>query len=74
MSSSEIDVRVNQGILWVGSEAYPLRNIARVQPVKVVPNRGAAVRVFVIRILLCVLLTAGAAVADQFGRGLQHPA
>jgi hypothetical protein len=66
MSSSEIDVQVNQGILWVGSEAYPLQNIARVQPVKVVPNRGAACRVFAIRIVLCVLLIAGATVAAKF--------
>jgi hypothetical protein len=25
MSASEINVEVSQGILWVGSEAYPLR-------------------------------------------------
>jgi Family of unknown function (DUF6232) len=63
VSSSEINVQVGQGILWVGSEAYPLQNIARVQPVKLVPSRGAALRRYLIAVVFCVLLIVAAAVA-----------
>lgn len=63
MSSSEINVQVGQGILWVGSEAYPLQNIARVQPVKIVPRRGAALRRYLIAVVFYVLLFVAAAVA-----------
>lgn len=65
MSSSEIDVQVSQGILWVGSDAYPLRNIARVQPVKLVPNRRAAVRRYLIVVVFCVFLVVAAVVAAK---------
>ncbi len=66
MSSSEvIDVQVRQGILWVGSEAYPLRNIARVQPAKLVPNRGAALRSYLKAVVFCVFLIVAAAVAAR---------
>jgi Family of unknown function (DUF6232) len=65
VSASEINVQVSQGILWVGSEAYPLRNIARVQPVKLAPNRGAAFRGFMIAVVFCVLLIVAAAVATR---------
>ena len=64
MSSSEvIDVQVSQGILWVGSEAYPLQNIARVQPVKLGPNRRAALRRYLKAVVFCLFLTAAAVVA-----------
>src|SRR5215469_16982346 len=65
MSSSEISVRVSDEILWIGSEAYPLRNIARVQPVKVVPGRGRAFRGYLIAIVICVLLIAAGVVAEK---------
>ena len=65
MSSSEVNVQVDQGILWVGSEAYPLRNIARVQPVKLVPNRKAALRGYLIAVVFCVLLIVAAAAAAR---------
>jgi hypothetical protein len=65
VSSSEIDVQVGQGILWVGSDAYPLRNIARVQPVKLVPNRGAAARRYLIALVFCVILIVAAVVAAR---------
>ncbi len=66
VSSSEvIDVQVRQGILWVGSEAYPLRNIARVQPAKLVPNRGAALRSYLKAVVFCVFLIVAAAVAAR---------
>lgn len=47
-----IDVRVSQRILWFGSEAYPLHNITRTNTLKREPNRGAAIRRFVISSLL----------------------
>jgi Family of unknown function (DUF6232) len=65
VSSSEINVRVSEGILWVGAEAYPLQNIARVQPVKIVPNRGAAWRRYVVAVVICVLLIAAGAAASR---------
>jgi Family of unknown function (DUF6232) len=65
VSSSEINVQVNQGILWVGSEAYPLRNIARVQPVKLVPNRGRALRRYLIAAVFFVVLIVAAEVAAR---------
>jgi Family of unknown function (DUF6232) len=64
VSSNEvIDVRVSQGILWVGSEAYPLQNIARVQPVKLVPSRRAAWKGFLKAVVFCVILIVAGAVA-----------
>jgi hypothetical protein len=63
VSSSDINVQVSQGILWVGSDAYPLRNIARVQPVKVVPNRRAFLRRYLIVVVFCVFLIAVGAAA-----------
>jgi hypothetical protein len=65
VSSSEVNVQVSEGILWVGSEAYPLRNIARVQPVKLVPSRRAALRGYLIAVVFCVFLVVAAAVAAR---------
>jgi hypothetical protein len=62
-SNDVIDVRVSEGILWVGSEAYPLRNIARVQPVKVVPGRRAAWKGYLKATVFWALLIVGGAVA-----------
>lgn len=39
-----IDVRVSRGVLWVGAEAYPLQNIARVKMITLAPNRRASLR------------------------------
>jgi hypothetical protein len=62
MKSEEIEVKVERGVLWVGTEAYPLRNIARARTVRLVPNRAWAIRRFVVAIVLCALLgIAGAA-------------
>jgi hypothetical protein len=57
-----IDVTVSRQVLWVGTEAYPLQNIARAQTLRLVPNRGAAVRRFVSAVVLEVLLGAAAAI------------
>ncbi len=64
MSKSEvIDVRISRQVLWIGAEAYPLRNIARAQTIRLVPNRGAAVRRFLTVVVFLVLLGAAAAIA-----------
>jgi hypothetical protein len=39
-----IDVRVSRRVLWVGAEAYPLQNIARVKMITLVPNRRTSLR------------------------------
>jgi hypothetical protein len=44
--SETIEVGVRQRVLWIGAEAYPLQNIARVQKIKLVPQRWAAFRRF----------------------------
>jgi Family of unknown function (DUF6232) len=33
-----VNVRISKRVLWVGTEAYPLQNIARAQAVKVIPK------------------------------------
>jgi hypothetical protein len=67
MSSSKvINVEVSQGVLYIGGEAYPLHNIARVQTVELVPRRGRAVGAFVKEILLWAALGVGGAVALRF--------
>ena len=51
-----INVRVSRRVLWVGAQAYPLQNIARAQTIKLVPKREAAVRHYVMAVILWVLL------------------
>jgi 4-amino-4-deoxy-L-arabinose transferase-like glycosyltransferase len=58
-----INVKISRQVLWVGAEAYPLRNIARAQTVRIVPNRGAAIRRFLKAFVLEVILGIVAAVA-----------
>lgn len=60
-----IDVRVSEQILWFGSEAFPLRNITRTNTLTLTPNRGAAIRSYVLFVVL--LLVAAAAVAGAVG-------
>jgi hypothetical protein len=59
-------VEVHQGILYIGGEAYPLHNIARVQTVELVPRRGRAVGNFVKQVLLWAALGVGGAVALRY--------
>lgn len=66
MSSKIINVGVSQGVLWIGGEAYPLHNIARVQNVELVPRRGRAVTSFVKQILLWAALGVGGVVGLRF--------
>jgi hypothetical protein len=65
MKSEVIEVKVERGVLWVGTEAYPLQNIARARTVRLIPNRAWAVRRFVVTVVLCVLLGIAGAVALQ---------
>lgn len=66
MSSKPITIGVNQGILWIGGEAYPLHNIARVQNVQLVPGRGRAAGTFVKQLLIWVVLGVGGVAGLRF--------
>lgn len=61
--NGDIEVKVSQQILWVGGEAYPLRNIARARVVRVTVRRGAAFGRFVGFTLLWLVLGLGATAA-----------
>jgi hypothetical protein len=37
-AGNSVNVRISKRVLWVGTEAYPLQNIARAQAVKVIPK------------------------------------
>jgi hypothetical protein len=37
-AGNSVNVRISKRVLWVGTEAYPLQNIARAQAVKVTPK------------------------------------
>ncbi|MFG2791265.1 DUF6232 family protein [Streptomyces sp. NPDC048419] len=57
------DVHVSKGALWIGSDTYPLRNIARTSMRELVPNRAAARSRFVKGVIV-------QAVVLLFGLGL----
>jgi hypothetical protein len=50
-----IDVRVSRRILWFGSEAYPLHNITRTNTLVITPNRGSAIKRYLISIALWLI-------------------
>jgi ABC-type multidrug transport system fused ATPase/permease subunit len=58
--SEVISVGVSHRVLWIGSAAYPLHNIARAQTIKLVPNRAKALGHYVIQLVLWFALMAGA--------------
>ncbi|WP_372671545.1 DUF6232 family protein [Amycolatopsis kentuckyensis] len=64
----DIEVKVSQQILWVGGEAYPLRNIARARVVRLTVRRGAAFGRFIGFALLWLVLGLGATVALRAAR------
>ncbi len=66
--NGDIEVRVNQQILWVGDEAYPLRNIARARVVRLTVRRGAAFGRFLGFALLWLVLGLGATAALRAAR------
>lgn len=57
-----VEVRVTKGILWIGSEAYPLRNITRMSTTALAPDRRATIRSYGISVAL--LLTVAPIVAS----------
>jgi hypothetical protein len=61
-NSNVINVRVSRRILWVGSEAYPLQNIARAQTLKLVPQRGAPFRGYLKAVTGLVILDIAATI------------
>jgi hypothetical protein len=61
-----IDVRVSQRILWFGSEAYPLHNITRTNTLRLLPNRGAAIRSYVLSVVMWLV---AASVIAGVGQG-----
>lgn len=63
-----IDVRVSRRILWVGAEAYPLRNVARARTVKLTPKRGPAVGRLIAAVVLWIVLEAAGSAALRAAR------
>ncbi|MEU3958617.1 DUF6232 family protein [Streptomyces buecherae] len=49
-------VKISEGVLWVGGEAYPLRNVSHVGQRRLAIDRGAAWRKFIGRTLGCLIL------------------
>jgi hypothetical protein len=66
--STTVNVRVNRRILWVGTEAYPLQNIARARTVRLAPKRGPAVGRFIAAIGLWIALEVGDAAVLRAAR------
>jgi hypothetical protein len=58
-----IEIAVSRQVLWVGSEAYPLRNIVRAKTVKIVPDHKAAWTHYLGGVVLWIFLGLSAAVA-----------
>ncbi|MDT7802957.1 MAG: hypothetical protein QOI78_6390 [Actinomycetota bacterium] len=61
--SGVIDVQVKNQVLWIGAEAYPVRNIARARVVRLTVRRAAAIGRFAGMVLLWLVLGLGATVA-----------
>lgn len=64
-SNSTVQVRVQEGVLWVDGEAYPLHNISHVGQRVLDVDKGAAWRRFIGRSLLCLVI--GGIAAAIFG-------
>ncbi|WP_328300216.1 DUF6232 family protein [Streptomyces sp. NBC_00435] len=54
--NSTVQVRVQEGVVWVEGEAYPLRNISHVGQRVLEVNKGAAWKQFIRRALLCLVV------------------
>jgi hypothetical protein len=50
ISNALVQVRISEGILWIGDDAYPLSNIARVSSKAWVPDKGKIIRKWAWRI------------------------
>jgi hypothetical protein len=58
VNHSVVQVRVGDGILWVGGEAYPLRNISHVGQRVILVDKGAAWKRFILRTLISLVVGA----------------
>ncbi|SES39250.1 DUF6232 family protein [Actinokineospora terrae] len=60
------EIRIANGILWIGSEAYPLRNISHVGSrwIDPQPIKRKAVKDFVVRTLICLVVAGVVATAS----------
>ncbi|MHA5050248.1 DUF6232 family protein [Streptomyces sp. SD15] len=54
---------MNEGVLWVEGEAYPLRNISHVGQRTLEVDKGAAWRKFILRTLICLVFGGSLAAA-----------
>ncbi|MEU6378366.1 DUF6232 family protein [Streptomyces sp. NPDC046909] len=52
---SAVQVRVNEGVLWVAGEAYPLRNISHVGQRRLEVDKKAAWKKFIVRTLILLV-------------------
>src|SRR6266508_4216998 len=68
LMANVVQVQIASGSLWVGTDAYPLRNISHVGQWRLEVNKGAAWRRFAVRALL-ILIIGGilAATLDTIG-------
>lgn len=64
-NNSTVQVRVQEGVLWVDGEAYPLRNISHVGQRVLTVDKGAAWRKFIRAAVICLFL--GAIAVAVFG-------
>lgn len=55
MSHTQVQVRISDGILWIGDDAYPVQNIARVSSKMWVPDRSKIRSKWIARIVLAVI-------------------
>lgn len=61
-------VTINEGVLWVGGEAYPLRNISHVGQRRMSVDRGAAWKKFILQTIVWLIVGGTfAALADTVG-------
>lgn len=63
MAATYTDVQINKRVLWVGSDAYPLQNIARAQVRVLHPRPGTPVKDFLKSLGKWILAAFGAAIA-----------
>jgi hypothetical protein len=64
-ANQTVTVRVSRRVLWIGSEAYPLHNIARVQGVKIIHQVIDTGRAMTILLILGVVIAGGAFAMGQ---------
>ncbi len=66
--STIVGVRISRRVLWIGEDAYPLQNIARVGPREIVPPKTTPIRDYLKILIGGVILSA--VLGLVFGSGL----